>query len=82
VGDSPLGPFKKYKDNPILKGDGKRVFGAGHHCVVTRPDGQMVIVYHTHSSGSSIHPRHVSMDLMRFIDTPDGPILECDGPSR
>ncbi len=81
VADSPLGEYQKYKRNPILQGDGVRVFGAGHHCVVTRPDGEMVIVYHTHNSGTAIHPRNVSIDIMRFRETADGPILECDGPN-
>lgn len=83
VADSPLGDFRKYKYNPILKGDGVRVFGAGHHCVTTMPDSEeMVIVYHTHNDKNSIHPRHISMDLLRFRETPDGPVLECDGPTR
>ena len=82
VSDSPLGEYKKYRNNPIMIGDGVRVFGAGHHCVITRPDGQMVIVYHTHNNANSIHPRNVSMDYIYFRDTADGPVLYCDGPNR
>ena len=43
---SPLGPFEKAKDNPILKGEGK-VRGAGHHSIVRIPEtDQWVIAYH------------------------------------
>jgi len=80
--DSPLGTYKKYKGNPILVSDGERVFGTGHHCITTMPDSdQMVIVYHIHNDKNSIHPRHTSMDLIRFKETADGWILECDGPN-
>ena len=36
---SPIGPFTKYRGNPIAK-QGEGVFGPGHHCVVTGPDGK------------------------------------------
>ncbi|MDL1872546.1 hypothetical protein FBR05_10095, partial [Deltaproteobacteria bacterium PRO3] len=37
---SPLGPFTKHAGNPIAK-RGNGVFGPGHHCVITGPDGKL-----------------------------------------
>ena len=49
VSDNPLGPFKKYKKNPILKSKCMKISGPGHNCVTKSPDGsKLFIVYHTH----------------------------------
>ncbi len=46
IADSPLGPFKKAKRNPILKQRGV-VKGAGHHSIMRIPGrDQWVIAYH------------------------------------
>jgi beta-xylosidase len=46
TGDSPLGPFTKAPDNPILRQSGL-VKGAGHHSLVQIPGGdEWVIAYH------------------------------------
>ncbi len=82
--DSPLGDFTKYKKNPVLIGDGKTSFGAGHHCFAPLPDsknGDFAIVYHIHHDKYNVHPRHICVDLARFRETENGVILECDGPN-
>ena len=43
--DSPRGPFKKYSGNPIVQRS-EGIYGPGHHCVVTGPDGKLWMVYH------------------------------------
>lgn len=44
--DSPLGPFEKASDNPILKGRGV-VKGAGHHSIAQLPGrDEWIIAYH------------------------------------
>ena len=48
VADSPLGPFVKYGDNPILATD-ERISGPGHNSVVEGPDGEYYCVYHAHT---------------------------------
>ncbi|WP_438482003.1 family 43 glycosylhydrolase [Oleiharenicola lentus] len=48
VGDSPLGPFRETKNEPILKTDRARnVVSPGHHAVFTH-EGQPYILYHRH----------------------------------
>ncbi|GBU06960.1 endo-1,4-beta-xylanase [Bacteroidales bacterium] len=47
--DSPLGPFVKAENNPILQANTKEggvVTGTGHNMVFTSPSGQMYCVYH------------------------------------
>ena len=49
TGNSPLGPFTKAKENPILVGDGVYTSGTGHCNVVYSPDkSEMYMVYHSH----------------------------------
>lgn len=46
TGDTPLGPFTKAQDNPILRQRGT-VLGAGHHSIVQVPGrDEWVIAYH------------------------------------
>ena len=57
---SPLGPFVKYADNPILvtadpgrSDPANNLYGVGHHSFVEAPDGGLAIVYHAHRSGAA-----------------------------
>lgn len=64
----PLGPYKKYEGNPILKHDYPRVSGPGHNSCINSPDGsEMLIVYHCHADplvgGGN---RQVCIDRMQF----------------
>ena len=44
VGQSPLGPFVKAAENPILERYGD-VTGTGHSCMLHSPEGQLLICY-------------------------------------
>lgn len=47
---SPLGPFIKAAENPIVVGDGVYTSGTGHCNVCPSPDGsELYMVYHSHS---------------------------------
>jgi len=48
---SPLGPFKKAGENPILQaGSYESISGTGHHSMVYGPDGEsLFFVYHSHT---------------------------------
>ena len=77
---SPLGPWTKYKNNPILAKDlPHRISGPGHNSITTSPDGkEMFIVYHTHTyfdnpSGN----RMVNIDRLYF----EGDVLKVKGPT-
>ncbi len=80
--ESPLGPFVKYSENPVLSNAGMKsqVSGPGHHAVVMSPDGkEMICVYHSHidivAQGGE---RMVNIDRMGFRE--DGTIY-IDGPT-
>jgi xylan 1,4-beta-xylosidase len=66
ISESPFGPFDKYEENPILIGDGKNIFGTGHHSFFISNSGQMYIVYHSHKSGEAVHPRTTCLDRCGF----------------
>jgi xylan 1,4-beta-xylosidase len=62
---SPMGPFERYAGNPIAhRGNG--VFGPGHHCVVTGPDGQLWMVYHQQRSERTGWNRFLAIDPLWF----------------
>lgn len=62
---SPLGPFTKFRGNPIGK-RGNGVFGPGHHCVITGPDGRLWMVYHQQNSEKIGWSRFLAMDPLWF----------------
>ena len=75
--DSPMGPFTKAAENPILKGEGQ-VKGAGHHSVVQIPGkDEWVIAYHRFAiPDGSGYKRETCLSPMRF--NPDGTIRKVD----
>jgi GH43 family beta-xylosidase len=82
VSKNPLGPFEKYKDNPILEApeEWRHVSGPGHHSLTPSPDGkELFAVYHTHvdvqQGGGS---RQMAIDRAGFRD--DGSMY-INGPS-
>lgn len=81
--DTPLGPYTKYKNNPILKGDGVFTSGTGHCSVTHSPDGtELYIVYHSHTdvtnTSNPVADRTPCVD--RLIVREDG-TLAVNGPS-
>jgi beta-xylosidase len=64
---SPLGPFKKYPVNPIIrKGDG--VFGPGHASVTEDLSGMLWLVYHQQRDNSRGWDRIITIDRLWFDD--------------
>ncbi|MEJ5995715.1 family 43 glycosylhydrolase [Pedobacter sp. Du54] len=74
---SPLGPFKKAENRPVLKGKGV-VKGAGHHSVVQVPGkDEWYIVYHRFKiPGGNGYNRETCISPMRFDK--EGNILPVD----
>ena len=68
---SPLGPFTKSEDNPVLEKNtalGGTVTGVGHNSVTFSPDGkQMYCVYHGRTTATG-DDRVVFIDRMFFED--------------
>ena len=81
VSDSPVGPFKKFDGNPILKKAGKLV-GVGHHSFMRDPDGTLVCAYHCHSGKpDNFRPRKFCLNTAEFVSREDGEdILVVHGP--
>ena len=80
VSDSPLGTYKKYKTNPVLKGDGTYVSGSGHNNYFFSPDGtEMYAVYHSHTNpAEGGGDRQLCIDRILFDDKNQ---LSVNGPT-
>ena len=64
---SPTGPFSKHPGNPIAK-RGNGVFGPGHHCVTTAPDGRLWMVYHQKNRTEYGWKRFLAIDPLWYDD--------------
>ncbi len=67
VADSPRGPYRKAKENPILRRPPGFV-GAGHHSFFRDKEGRLRIVFHVHNSPKQVHPRRVLIGTASFHD--------------
>ena len=78
---SPLGPFTKADNNPVLEKNierGGKVTGTGHNSVTYSPDGkEMFCVYHGRTATTGDR-RVVFIDRMRIL--PSGKLV-VDGPT-
>jgi beta-xylosidase len=68
VSDSPIGPFKKFEGNPILKKSGNLV-GVGHHSFVCTEDRTLYCAYHCHNIHSiNFKPRMFCLNTAEFVE--------------
>jgi xylan 1,4-beta-xylosidase len=58
---SPLGPFTKYQQNPILSKKQTGQNGSGHGDVLMAGDGQWYYVFHTHESANKVGERKTAI---------------------
>ncbi|NNE00815.1 MAG: family 43 glycosylhydrolase, partial [Pirellulaceae bacterium] len=79
---SPLGPWKRFGLNPIMKSTAY-AHGTAHHCLTTSPDdSEMFVVYHRHFDLSTTEPRQMAIDRIQFVPQESGPDeLEIWGPT-
>lgn len=78
---SPLGPFTKAEENPILtSGTSKTISGPGHHSFTLSPDGAEIwMAYHTHTDPvTGGGNRKLNIDRVLFTD--DGKMY-VNGPT-
>jgi len=62
---SPLGPFVKASENPVLKSVPNMISGPGHNSVTLGPDGKMYCIYHVHThQDAPSENRQVFMDVL------------------
>ena len=78
---SPLGPFTKYEHNPIAQ-QGGGVYGPGHHCVVSGPDGRLWMVYHQQNSTKVGWDRFLAIDPLWFDDAGVIHVKTTRGPTH
>jgi iduronate 2-sulfatase len=64
---SPLGPFEKFRGNPIVSRGGK-VLGPGHHCVIEGPDKKLWNIYHQKWNDKTNFTRFLAIDPLWFDD--------------
>lgn len=71
--DSPLGPFKKSENNPILHRFDD-ITGTGHHSFMpTDDENKYICVYHCHGGDiSGFKPRKVCLAEAVFVKTDSG----------
>ncbi|WP_186755456.1 glycoside hydrolase family 43 protein [Echinicola salinicaeni] len=80
IGKSPLGPFTKASNNPVLELNthkGGEVTGTGHNNIVKLDNGEMYCVYHGRTKASG-QDRVVFLDKMEIMD--DGTLV-VHGPT-
>jgi len=81
--DNPLGPWKKYRDSPIIKCNDK-VNSPGNGMFIESPDGsEIFLAYHVHCDLENPTPRKLAIDRVYFEKNPDGrpDIIKVDGPT-
>ncbi|MBD3243213.1 MAG: family 43 glycosylhydrolase [Chitinivibrionales bacterium] len=78
--ESPLGPWRKAEDNPLLRMDPDvGIAGPGHNSVALSPDSsELFIVYHTHREFGHVGPRVICLDRLEVA----GDSLRVVGPTR
>jgi Beta-xylosidase len=75
--DHVTGPWTKYEGNPILQKPGELV-GVGHSAMFTDKAGQLRIVFHSHRSATSIHPRYMNISTVDFVEKDGETIMQID----
>jgi len=74
VADSPLGPWEKYENNPILQKP-QDLVGVGHGHFFKDKEDKLRIVFHAHYDKDNIHPRGMYISEAEFTsDQP--PVLK------
>lgn len=64
---SPMGPYTKYANNPILQKP-ETLVGVGHSAMFRDKAGQLKIVFHAHYDQKNIHPRNMYIADVTFTD--------------
>ncbi|WP_237587081.1 glycoside hydrolase family 43 protein [Pontibacter russatus] len=72
IGRSPLGPWVKQKDSPIISTKNIGVNGTGHGDFVKDKRGNLIYVFHTHQSDTTVGPRKTALVNARFFKNPNG----------
>lgn len=71
VADSPYGPWKRYKNNPVLCEKMFDLPGTGHGDFYTTKEGELHYIFHIHNDHNKIGPRR-SVDVRFVTEKVDG----------
>lgn len=70
---SPLGPWEKYENNPILSKSDIGINGSGHGDFFIDNSQQLYYIFHTHYSNTVILPRKTALIKLNFETQDDKP---------
>lgn len=70
--DSPMGPWDKSEENPIIHRDLVEENGPGHGDFFKGENDKMYYVLHTHFSKTSVHPRKAAVIELNFAEDEEG----------
>lgn len=70
--NSPLGPWRKSNNSPIISKELLGINGTGHGDVFMDKYGQLRYVMHTHLNNSTIHPRRTAIVRLDFAKVENG----------
>lgn len=70
--NSPLGPWKKSNNNPIISKELLGINGTGHGDIFMDKYGQLRYVMHTHLNDSTVHPRRTAIVRLDFAKAENG----------
>lgn len=66
---SPLGPWKKAGDSPIISKANTGENGSGHGDLIEGENGNLYYVFHTHYSKEVVHPRKTALIKLNLNST-------------
>lgn len=69
---SPLGPWKKAENNPVLSRDLIQKNGTGHGDFFQSKEGEFYYIFHTHQSVQKVGPRKTAMVKVEFMENGSG----------
>ncbi|RDV16572.1 beta-xylosidase [Pontibacter diazotrophicus] len=69
---SPLGPWVKHNSSPVISTKTIGESGTGHGDILKDKSGNLVYVFHTHQSDTTVAPRKTAMVKANFLESPGG----------
>lgn len=81
VASSPMGPWRKNPDNPVIHRSIVGENGSGHGDLFRDSDGKYRYVYHVHYSDSTVSPRRTRIVTLNFDKNPADSIYSITADS-
>ena len=69
---SPMGPWTKYKGNPVISRETVGENGSGHGDLFRGKDGLYYYVYHVHNSETVVNPRYTRIVPLHMSKAANG----------